>query len=246
MERVALLVEETGERIRCLLNPDSLVVRRLAGVQARKSLNGRVSGGGLSDDPLVFTGGGTTELTLDLLFDTTLSGSSIQTENVRNLTAPLWQLAENSASDGSSARPPVVRFVWGKIWNIPGVITAVSERFEQFDSVGSPRRSWLRMRLVRVPEMFKEAQNAPESLPAALSTESVSGEPQDTDGVFEVIGGTDPDGGRASESLSDIAFRRYGSPVFWRLIAWANNVEDPLRIASGALLRIPSIHGERS
>ena len=29
MERVAFLVEDTGERIPCLLNPESLVVRRI-------------------------------------------------------------------------------------------------------------------------------------------------------------------------------------------------------------------------
>ncbi len=37
MERVAFLIEETGERIGCLLNPDSLVIRRSAGVQPRRS-----------------------------------------------------------------------------------------------------------------------------------------------------------------------------------------------------------------
>ena len=34
MERVAFLIEETGERIACLLNPESLVVRRIAGASA--------------------------------------------------------------------------------------------------------------------------------------------------------------------------------------------------------------------
>ena len=33
MERVAFIVERTGERIDCLLNPDTVVVRRSAGLR---------------------------------------------------------------------------------------------------------------------------------------------------------------------------------------------------------------------
>ena len=35
MERVALLVEDTQESVRCLLNPDSLVIRRASGLRPR-------------------------------------------------------------------------------------------------------------------------------------------------------------------------------------------------------------------
>ena len=35
MERVAFIVDATGERIDCLLNPETLAVRRQAGVRPR-------------------------------------------------------------------------------------------------------------------------------------------------------------------------------------------------------------------
>ena len=70
MERIAFLVDATGERIDCLVNPETLVVRRLAGVRPA-ALPGAVVGGGV-DDTLLFTGGGRTELVLDLLFDVDL------------------------------------------------------------------------------------------------------------------------------------------------------------------------------
>ncbi len=77
MERVAFLIEDTGERIGCLLNPESLVVRRQAGVRARRSAGGLVTGADLADDQLLYSGGGNTELTMNLLFDVSLAGSSI-------------------------------------------------------------------------------------------------------------------------------------------------------------------------
>jgi len=44
MERVAFLVEASGKRIECMLNPESVVIRRQAGVSTRsvddKPLNG--------------------------------------------------------------------------------------------------------------------------------------------------------------------------------------------------------------
>lgn len=246
MELVALLIDATGERLRCLLNPESLKVRRRAGVRARRSLNSRFTGPGLSDDPLLYTGGGTTELTLDLLFDTNLAGSSIQTENVRELTAPLWQLAENLAEEGSSARPPLVRLVWGKVWNIPGVVAAVSERFEYFNAAGAPRTSWLRMKLIRVAEQFEKAETLPESLPPTVSPESVSAEPGRRDGVHEVAGGADPATGTYGEGLSNIAFRHYGNPSYWRLLAWANDLDDPLHLSPGSVVSVPSMLEEGS
>ncbi len=129
MERVAFLLETTGERLGCLLNPDSLIVRRLAGVRLRQGSGGTLTGVGMSDDRLLYTGGGTTELGLDLLFDVSLSGSSVQTEDVRDLTRPLWNLAENATESSRYGRPPTMRFVWGKSWNIPAIVAGIAERF---------------------------------------------------------------------------------------------------------------------
>ena len=120
MERVAFIVEETGERIDCLLNPDTVVVRRQAGLRRRRTAGGIVTGTNLADDPLMATGGGRTELELELLFDVTISPTEPPIENVQDLTRPLWALAENAArrrgvrgaaarSASSGARPGTCR-----------------------------------------------------------------------------------------------------------------------------------------
>ena len=155
MEHVAFLIEQSGETVRCLLNPESMVIRRSAGVRTRQPTGGRAGGAGPTDDLVFFTGGGRTELELDLLFDIDLrdaqpEGSSLR--DVRELTRRIADLAENSAQSEGIVRPPQVRFLWGKAWNIPAVVLAVAERYENFTSAGNPRRSWLRIRLLRVSD----------------------------------------------------------------------------------------------
>jgi hypothetical protein len=75
MERVTILVERTGDRIPCLLNPEALEVRRSAGIVRRRGVGGAVLGNPRTDDPLVATGGGVTEYELKLLFDVDVRAS---------------------------------------------------------------------------------------------------------------------------------------------------------------------------
>ncbi|MBK8906969.1 MAG: hypothetical protein IPM60_03425 [Rhodospirillales bacterium] len=151
MERVAFIVEETGERIPCMLNPESVVLRRRAGLSPRRISEGPVVTADRPNDPLVFTGGGCTELTLNLLFDTTLPSPTPLPEDVRALTAPLWRAAQGASGGAGGGRAPALRFFWGK-WNMLGAISALAERLEYFTASGQARRSWLRLRLLELAE----------------------------------------------------------------------------------------------
>src|SRR5262245_20371993 len=128
MERIAFLVDRTGERIDCMLNPETVQVRRLAGVRPHATASEQLVGAGLSDDPLLFTGGGRTELVLELVFDVDLIDGRSAPDDVRALTRKLWQLAVNSDEEFGGVRPPLIRLVWGKTWNVPAVIVSVAER----------------------------------------------------------------------------------------------------------------------
>jgi len=243
MERVAFLLEKNGERIPCLLNPASVVVRRLAGVQPRQSSSGPLTGAALKDDPLVYTGGGTTEILLDLLFDVTLAGSTLTTEDVRDLTRPLTALAEGREGDDGYGQVPLVRFVWGKAWNVLGVVVAVAERLEYFTPNGAPQRSWLRMRFLRTGDSTG-ADMAP--LGDDLSMEDLPDEvdvPPDELRFHQTKGagkgeGDEEEGGSA-ERLDEIAASHYGKPAWWRLIAAFNKIDDPWKVSAGDLLMIP-------
>src|SRR5680860_543679 len=98
MERVAFLIESTGRRIGCLLNPEDLVVRRQAGLVSRRRgagfLAGSVSAAGGRDDTVLATGGGTTEFDVELLFDVDLADPDTRSNDVRDMTGPIWQLCE--------------------------------------------------------------------------------------------------------------------------------------------------------
>ena len=237
MERVAFLLEDSGERLGCLLNPESLVLRRQAGIQPRQSAGGLVTGAELADDQLLYSGGGRTELTLDLLFDVSLDGSSITSDDVRDLTRPLWELAENTRP-GGYGRPPLCRFVWGKSWNIPGVVAAVAERLEVFTAEGVPRRSWLRMRMLRALEPIT-AQRPPRAPRAAVeqSQPGVLGSPGQVE-MHEILGGEAAEGGERPDQL---AYQYYGDASLWRELLTRNGIDDPMRIPAGHLLEIPPL-----
>ena len=236
MERVAFLIEATGVRLGALLNPDTLVLKRRGGISARRSTSGQLTGTRLMDDPLIYTGGGQTELSLDLLFDTSLQEPP-GTEDVRDLTRPLWQLAENADSQGGYGRPPLIRFLWGKAWNMPGIVQAVAERLERFGANGAPQRSWLRMRMLRSGEPPPPTAAAPPTEGTLLLPAGSEVSPDNVI-VHEVVGaGPDAPG----ERLDVIADRYYGNASLWRVIAAFNGLSDPINVPAGMLLRIPPL-----
>ena len=217
MERVTFLVADTGSRISCLLNPEKLVRRRLAGLRTAVSGSGVLAGPAASDDVLISTGGGRTELDLELLFDVELTpaqAAPAAAVDVRDLTKPLWDLAENGPT---RTGPAAVRFCWG-LWNVLCVVTAVAEQLERFDASGTPGRSWLTMRLVRVPDPN----------PAPVQALHATLDPGITD-----------DGTAGGERLDELAARYYGAPWLWRLIAVANDLYDSPVAPAGRTLVIP-------
>jgi hypothetical protein len=240
VDRVAFVVDATGERMDCLLNPETLEVRRLAGVRPRATAAGRLVGAGLADDPLLFTGGGHTELVLDLVFDLGLVESATVPDDVRAITGRLWQLAENSSQQYGGVRPPLVRLVWGKAWNLPGVIAAISERFDAFDAYGAPRRSWLRLKLVRVAE---PADVAARSFDAELAAAAEAAPVPTPGGAVQAIGDgrTEPDFSGVRFDL--LAADAIGNPFRGRLLAEHNAIANPLSVPPGTVLSAPPLDG---
>ena len=250
MERVALLIEDTQERVRCLLNPESLVVRRWSGLRPRAIEGRRLAGPRHSDDPLLYVGGGWTEMDLDLLFDVELAGSSIEATDVRDLTRPMRRLAENPDEPESGVQPSIVRFLWGRAWNEPGVVLALAERLERFTAEGVPRRSWLRLRLRRVDEPRPETDDpGPLETPDALSWPTADStfaeelmQVRDLPPREETLQG--PGGSEAEEPQQLdrpdlLSFELYKTPFLWRLFAHFGNVDDPLRLPRDRALQAP-------
>ena len=249
MERVAFLIEETNERISCLLNPESLALRRLAGISKQRSIGGNLTGGNLADDKLIFTGGGMTELFLDLLFDVDFVDPNSEVNDVRQLTSQLWKLTENSSEPNKFGEPNRVRFVWGKSWNIPGVISSISEHLDYFNSDGVPLRSWLRMRFLRAVEPIKEedlaaplqAETVSETMLEHIESLNLSENALRTEQAETDIPAHQYVSGERLDQLVRQNYGFYGHPSLWRLIASYNGINDPLNIEPGTVIRFPPI-----
>lgn len=169
MERVTFLVEDSGERIECLLNPETVVLRRKAGIVRYPTLS--LEPEGAIEDLVVRVGGGATEIELELLFDIQIAPQPVGVEDVRSLTSKLWELTE---FDGEERRAPVVRMFWGKVFSMRVVFAAVAERLDAINASGAARRSWLSARLIRVPD------------PPRRTTEDVVANPRPTEASGEV------------------------------------------------------------
>lgn len=279
MEKLAIIVEATGERFTCMLNPEHIVISRSAGLGQRRTTAGLIAGPHQSDFPLMRTGGGRTEVELQLLFDVDLvpppilatatptppaepgeeelgSSSSPQApptatprppRDVRDYTRPLWELAENS--DVSGWGVPEVRLVLGKTMNILAVVEAVAERFERFDANGVPGRSWMSLRLVRVPDANPPAPTETESVDIPSGEEALARAAAAPLALHQVVGAGSAPGEPATggETLAAIAARYFdGRAALWRWIADVNQLDDVVWPEPGRELIIPPPPAELS
>jgi len=242
MERVVFLIEKTGQRVECLLNPESVVITRQAGLRSRRSLGGAVTGHAATDDSVLATGGGVTQLRLELLFDTSKVAGPKPEQDVRKLTSPLWNLAENRAGDEDQGAPPLVRFVWGKSWNVPGIVSAVAERFECFSATGIAQRSWVSLLFLRV-NVRAAASAAPDIELSQLTSEAMTLNPDASTLLEHRVAGESVARGEvhSAERTEQLAHRYYGNPAYWRLLAVFNDIGDPGRLVTGMLLRVPPL-----
>ena len=255
MERASLLIEggaAAGRRIDFLFNPAQVLLERVSGVRGRSIGGARLSGRGERDDPVVYTGGGETRLTLKLLFDTTIlqapptepagNGALVPRLDVRRLTRPLWEMAEGARDQQGPQRDlPRGRFLWGKAWNIPVAVMSLAERLDRFEPDGTPLRSWVHIRFRRLAE-------TPEELPwpdlgslLSAGLRAMAFEQHLQDGAFVPSVLTIHHVVQEGDRLDRLAARYYGASWQWRLIALANALDDPGELVVGTELMIPAM-----
>jgi hypothetical protein len=169
---------------------------------------------GLGSPIVQYVNGNQRTLEVELLFDT-YDTEDLPKVDVRTQTDPVVALM---AIDGERHAPPIVRVIMASL-DVRCVLSRVSEKFIMFMTDGLPVRARLTCTFIEVldPEQEAKADN--------LQTADFS--------KVHVV--------RRGESLSAIAGDLYGDPALWRPIAVANAIADPLALATGETLRVPSL-----
>jgi nucleoid-associated protein YgaU len=171
----------------------------------------------LNAPTLVFGGGGSRTLTLELVFDVTepIDGQTIQ--DVRTKTNAIVALTR---IEPKKQKPPVCEVSWGNApvnsdFPFTGVVTNLTRNFLLFRSTGEPVRAKLTVVMTEALDVVTDQRETdPE-----MTTRRV----------------------RRGDSVTGIAADVYGDPAQWRVIATANNLDDPRRLKIGTTLSIPKL-----
>jgi nucleoid-associated protein YgaU len=208
-------VDNPGSRVTFHFNPTT--------IKFSKSANFRREPAQAAADapPVQFQGTAPTELNLDLLLDAVGKPGGSVTPEVDQLLRWTGPTAESAGTPSPS--PPKLQFNWGRLKlgtsdKFEGHLERVNVTYVLFNRDGTPIRA----------EVGLSLKAAPTEQP-----------------------GTNPtSGGRRAhrahqltrgETLQSLAHQVYGNAAYWRGIAAANGIDDPMRVAPGRRLLIPDL-----
>src|SRR5262245_66623382 len=217
--RIKPLSPSALPEISVLFNPNSYTIVKPVtwSVPQASSGSGSQTDRAVNAPTLVFGGGGSRQLTLELLFDVTEPVDGVPIADVRRLTNDIVTLTRIESKQG---RPPVCEVSWGTApvnsdFPFTGVVTNLTQRFTLFRNTGEPVRATL---TVVMSEFLDPEQDQRQTDPE-LTTRVV----------------------RRGDTVPGIAYSVYGNASLWRVIAQANALEDPRRPKIGRTLTIPKL-----
>lgn len=205
-------LDQGGPPINCMFNPKEYTFAK----QNRWDV-GQTKGTNVPH--IEFSGGQPATLQMQLFFDTYAAGKDVRKEH----TEAIWDLmmVDERLKDhkNKKGRPPTVRFQWGSAWSFDAVITGINQKFLLFLPDGTPVRATLDVTFQQIKDQALFGKQNPTS-------GGVGGER-----VWVVQDG---------DSLAWIAYRIYGDPNLWRLLADANRLTSVRRLRAGVVLEAPN------
>lgn len=215
MEKLTIKnLDQSGEEFKVLFNPTEYSVEDSSKWQDQVRNRQKPE--------LQYTGGERKKLTMDLFFDT-----YEQKQDVRTYTSKLARLLIPSVDTSNGKRPPKLQLSWGPkdpdpnsgVFPFVCVLESLKQQFTLFAENGTPVRA-------RLSCTFKEFQ---------LTQDELQRNPQRSS--FPVQAYTT----KAGDTLSGIASQVWQDPSKWRLIADANEIENPRVVAPGQVLKVPAL-----
>jgi nucleoid-associated protein YgaU len=181
---------------------------------------------GLGSPLLQFINGEADQLSMELFLDDFTDSPSRQTSaSKRSVEDRIKDLSTLLNVDRDLHAPPTVRFAWGP-FEFTGVIEKLGRKVSLFQPDGTPARARLTVSFKEYRPL-REQLNTPRRESADKSKRRV------------VIG---------LDGLWALAAREYHDPAQWKLIAEANDLNDPRAITPGQWLILPPLddtHGSR-
>jgi nucleoid-associated protein YgaU len=221
LARLTILVEKAGAQyefgsanddsaVAAMFNPSALTLSRTVQWKSQSAAK--------RDNPeMQYTGGDPISLSIDLLFDT-YDTPEVSKKSVRTYTDKLLYLT-TVEQHGDKHRPPLCRLQWGDNHVFfQGVLQKLDTSFTLFLESGIPVRATCKC-------AFKQWIGNDSDL---RKQDLVS---SDVAKIWIV---------KRGELLPHIAAQEYGDPRQWRLIAEANQIEDPLALQPGMRLLLPA------
>jgi hypothetical protein len=161
-----------------------------------------------------FVGTNARTLSMELLFDGWASGKGDVSSKLKQLFD--WTCPTQESMSANKPQPSVVVLHWGSQAWFEGYVKQVNATYTLFDDQGTPLRATAKVSLEELPADAASQNPTSGSLPGHRTYRAVSG-----------------------DSLHSIAYQEYRRPGYWRALAEANGIDDPLRLEPGMTLLIP-------
>jgi LysM repeat protein len=215
----AKLAIEGGETIQALFNPTEFTITK---------------GNDWKFDPIKgtslptgkFGGGKPREMQVNLLLDQSLPNGGMSVKEITDKLFKMMEVKGGGGAGGADSVPPLVTFQWGEMIPFKAACTSLTVAFQLFKPNGTPIRADVKLALTQA-ETASSASSSSAKKKTNPTTRSEGGL-----GVHVVKDG---------DSLQSIAYRTYGDPNRWRMIAESNDIENPLHLRRGRPLNLPRL-----
>jgi nucleoid-associated protein YgaU len=164
-----------------------------------------------------FVGSGPRSLTVEVFLDATAKHDNSVEQRVRQLMVACVPTSRSLSAKKPAS--PWVRLEWGseQTTSFNAVLTSFSVDYSLFDVDGKPLRATCSLTLEEA------STGTPGQNPTSGSREARR--------THRVVAG---------DSLPQLAWREYGDATAWRVIAEANELDDPMVLAPGSELLVPA------
>lgn len=212
-QKAIILVERKNksEEITVLFNPEQYSI-------SKSSQYASVAIPGTESPIIQYIRGEAETLSLNLFFDTYTyyNGEDVRLEHTQKITDLLKK-------DPDLHAPPPCSFKWGGLI-FTGILEKADTTFTMFDHKGIPVRATMAVTFKQLPGKGTSTENSsetkvPESSPDRTKIRQV----------------------KEGDSLWLFAFREYGDPSKWKIIAEKNNISNPRNIKPGTQIIIPPL-----